>query len=121
MSFLGYVKMDIISEIEDQEDRSPPDAELWRHIREMLAARTHRRVVAALPPLLGRADLRATFQITQWELAERLGLTQARVSRIERHPNPHIALLRSYIEGLGGTLHLLARFDKGDFRVGVPR
>ncbi len=108
------------SETEDSETtspQSPQDLELSGHITALLAARTHRRVAAALPPELGRARLRDTVCLTQEEVAERLGVTQARVSRIERHPNPHLGLLRTYIEGLGGTLHLLARFDKGDFRV----
>ena len=83
----------------------------------MLAARTHRRVAAALPPELSRPDLRATLQLTQEDVARRLGITQARISKIERHRNPHFELLRTYIEGLDGRLHLLARFDKRDFRI----
>jgi DNA-binding XRE family transcriptional regulator len=125
MSFLDYAKMDIIPEIDDSETRphgesetrSQTEIELWGRITSLLAARTHRRVVAALPPELSRAELRATVALAQHELAQRLGLTQARVSRIERHPNPHVSLLSTYIHGLGGRLHLLARFDKGDFRI----
>ena len=107
----------MISEIDDSETLSPQDLELSGRITALLAARTHRRVAAALPPELSRAELRATVPFTQEEVAQRLDLTQARVSRIERHPNPHLGLLRTYVEGLGGRLHLLARFDKGDFRI----
>jgi hypothetical protein len=117
MSPLDYAETDMISETRDLETISPHDLELWGRIRALLAARTHRRVAAALPPELGRAELRATVPLTQSEVAQRLRLTQARVSRIERHPNPPLCLLRTYIEGLGARLYLIARFEQGDFRI----
>lgn len=119
MSELDYPDTDIIPEGEPSETGKPTDAdlELWQTIRARFAARRHRSVVAELPRELTRHQLRGAMQLTQHQLAQRLGLTQARVSRIERHPDPHLGLLRTYIEGLGGRLHLLARFDKDDFRV----
>ena len=99
MSSSDYAETDMISENDATETRSRTEVELWDHITALLAAPTHRRVMAALPPELSRPELRATIPLTQEELARRLGLTQPRVSRIERHPDPH------------------ARFDKGDFRV----
>lgn len=111
MSIQDYAETDMISKTD------PSETELQQEIATLLASRTHRRVVAALPPEISRSELRAAVPLTQDELAQRLGLTQARVSRIECHPNPHVGLLSTYIDGLGGRLHLLARFEKGDFRI----
>jgi len=97
--------------------RTHEDLELWDTIRVRLAARRHRGVVAELPPESTRHQLRSALQLTQHQLAQRVGLTQARISRIERHPNPHFDLLRVYAGALGGTLHLLVRFKKEDFRL----
>lgn len=51
---------------------------------------------------------------TQVELAERAGMDQADVSRLERRDDfedCQVATLRRYVEALGGELELVARFD----------
>lgn len=119
MSKLDYSDTDIFPE-GDPPERGKPTQEnlaLWETIRVRLAARRHRCVVAELPPELTRHQLRSARQLTQLQLAQDLGVTQARISRIERHPNPHIDLLRGYTRALGGTLYLLVRFEKEDFRL----
>jgi DNA-binding XRE family transcriptional regulator len=119
MSEWDYSDTDIFSEGDPSERGKPTDqdVELWETIRVRLAARRHCGVVAELPRELTRHQLRSAMQLTQHQLAQRLGLTQARVSRIERHPNPQLDLLRVYVRALGGTLHLLVRFEKEDFRL----
>ncbi len=63
------------------------------------------------------AELREAMGMTQVALAERLRVTQSRVSRIERGAIDHTQLetLRAYLEALGGELEVSARF--GDERI----
>ncbi len=63
------------------------------------------------------AELRASLGMTQVALAERLQVSQSRVSRIERGALDHTQLetLRAYLEALGGQLEVSARF--GDERI----
>lgn len=63
------------------------------------------------------AELREALGMTQVALAERLRVSQSRVSRIERGAIDHTQLetLRAYLEALGGELEVSARF--GDERI----
>jgi DNA-binding XRE family transcriptional regulator len=63
------------------------------------------------------AEVRNTHMVNQSELAERIGVSQSRVSRIERGELDHteIATIRDYVEALGGELEVLAKF--GDERI----
>jgi transcriptional regulator with XRE-family HTH domain len=54
------------------------------------------------------AELREALEIRQEDLAEKLKVTQATISRLERRPNVLLESLSNYIEGLGGTLELRA-------------
>jgi DNA-binding XRE family transcriptional regulator len=67
------------------------------------------------------AQLRKHQHVTQTELAEALGITQASVSRVE-HADPadaQLATLRNYIEALGGALEITAVIDGERFRLAV--
>ena len=63
------------------------------------------------------AEVRAALGFTQVSLAERLHVSQSRVSRIERGALDHtqVDTLRTYLEALGGELEITARF--GDERI----
>ncbi|PTB83102.1 transcriptional regulator [Pseudidiomarina aestuarii] len=50
----------------------------------------------------------------QVELAHVLGIAQPNVSQIEKRPDTMISTLSSYIEALGGTLELRAKFPDGN-------
>lgn len=58
-------------------------------------------------------DLRERRNISQEELAEGLGVSQAAISRLERRGDMNISSLRRLIRGLGGELEIHARFPKG--------
>jgi transcriptional regulator with XRE-family HTH domain len=58
-------------------------------------------------------ELRKAKQITQIQMAKKLGVNQEQVSRIENRTDLHISTLRRAIEALGGELTLVARFPKG--------
>jgi DNA-binding Xre family transcriptional regulator len=60
------------------------------------------------------AELRVERGLTQVQLAERLGMTQENVSRIERAEDTQLSTIRRYIEALGGNLELHAVFEDRD-------
>lgn len=63
------------------------------------------------------AEMRKHLGISQKLLAERMGITQARVSQIEHGQIGGLDILRSYVVALGGTLDVVADF--GDHSVKV--
>ena len=52
-------------------------------------------------------------QVTQQELARRLGSRQVYISRLERRADVKLSTLKSYIEAIGGELHLVVTFPEG--------
>lgn len=58
------------------------------------------------------AEIRRELSLNQSQLAEQLHVSQNRVSRIERGDIEHTQLetLRKYIEALGGTIEVTAKF-----------
>jgi DNA-binding transcriptional regulator YiaG len=77
-------------------------------VRQLAQVRAHRL-----------AEIREALGMTQVALAERLHVSQSRVSRIERGAIDHTQLetLRAYLEALGGELEVSARF--GDERIRI--
>ncbi|MEV0594884.1 helix-turn-helix domain-containing protein [Nonomuraea cavernae] len=63
------------------------------------------------------ADMRKRMGVSQKLLAERMGVSQARVSQIEHGQIGGLDTLRSYVVALGGTLDVVADF--GDHTVKV--
>lgn len=55
-------------------------------------------------------DLRRALYLTQERMAELLKIRQDNVSRIEQRTDLLISTLRSYVEAMGGKLHLVAEF-----------
>lgn len=73
--------------------------------------RSESEAFVAVFPLI---DLREEFGLTQTALASVIGIDQSNVSRIERGKlsTMEIATLQKYIEALGGTIEIHARFGK---------
>lgn len=65
------------------------------------------------------AEIREASGLNQTEVADRLGVSQSRVSRIERGDMDHteIATVRAYVGALGGVVEIVARF--GDERITI--
>ncbi|ROO59623.1 helix-turn-helix protein [Micromonospora sp. Llam0] len=55
------------------------------------------------------AEIRKQLGMTQVQLAEAAGLSQARISQIENGEATSLESLRSYVAGLGGHLDIIAR------------
>jgi len=63
------------------------------------------------------AEIRRQLGLTQAQLAEATGLSQARISQIERGRSVSLDVLRTYVGGLGGQVDVVARI--GDVRLNV--
>ena len=55
-------------------------------------------------------DLRKARNQTQARVAERLGINQENVSRLEQRSDLLISTLSGYVEAMGGKLNLVAEF-----------
>ena len=55
------------------------------------------------------SEIRKQLGVTQTQLAEATGLSQARISQIESGDVVSLETLRAYVTGLGGQLDIVAR------------
>jgi DNA-binding XRE family transcriptional regulator len=63
-------------------------------------------------------ELREHQQVLQVALAERLGIRQPTLSKIERREDMNLSTLRRYVQALGGELHITAHFQDGSVEIG---
>lgn len=63
------------------------------------------------------AEMRKAAGLTQAQVAEMLGVTQARVSKIEHGEISGIEIVRAYVDALGGTLDVVATLGDRSWRV----
>lgn len=96
-----------------KELKAPIDGDTVRRARVEDAKRAMRQAHAL-------AELRASRDITQQELAGALHVSQPNVSRIEHQDDFYLSTLRSYVEGLGGRLELRAVFEDQTVDVELP-
>ena len=66
---------------------------------------------------LALAELREACDLTQVQLAKKLGIDQGAVSKIERRADMYLSTLRNVIQAMGGKLELTARFPSGRVQV----
>ena len=62
---------------------------------------------------MGLAALRQDAELTQVELAKRMGVTQAAVSRMEQPHDLLLSTLNAYLEAVGGHASVIVRFADG--------
>jgi DNA-binding XRE family transcriptional regulator len=64
------------------------------------------------------AELREALQRSQAELAKKLGVQQAAISKLERRADMYLSTLRNLVEAMGGTLEIVAQFpDRPPVRI----
>jgi hypothetical protein len=92
----------------------PGNAPVFRRMRE-------RQFAAVLdhPPQCTLAELRKSCHRTQAAIAAVLGVKQLAVSRLEHRADIHFSSLRSYVEALGGSLHLIVRLPRRAVRLNL--
>jgi len=62
---------------------------------------------------MGLAALRQAAELTQVELARRMGVTQAAISRMEQPHDLLLSTLNAYLQAIGGTARMVVRFSDG--------
>ena len=80
----------------------------------------HRRQLRARVRAHRLADVREAAGLNQTDVANRLGVSQSRVSRIERGDmdRAEIATVRAYVGALGGEVEIVAKFGDERFTIG---
>lgn len=95
-------------------------AKKFSELFDKMPAESRRRVLERAERLRAEmplAKLREAQQMTQVNLAEALNVGQAAVSRIETRTDAYVSTLRRYIEAMGGTLVIVARFPEGEVKI----
>ena len=69
--------------------------------------------VTSPPPEVALRELRSLAGVTQSELAQRLGIKQAAVSRLERRADLTVRSLERFVVALGGELEINVRTPEG--------
>ena len=62
-------------------------------------------------------QIREARERSQEEVARKLHIKQAAVSKLERRTDMYLSTLRGYIEAMGGTLEIIARFPGRAVRI----
>ena len=73
--------------------------------------------VRALKAEMPLAELRQARERSQEELARTLKVGQPAVAKLEKRADMYVSNLRRYIEGLGGSLEITARFAEGKVNI----
>ncbi len=63
------------------------------------------------------AEVRRLVGLTQEEVAQKLGIKQPTLSKLESQDDMLISTLRRLIQALGGTLEILVHLPAGDIRI----
>ena len=105
-------------------DTAPPEADSrsWEQVRSELGLNTaevarHRTHFEASARACRLAEIRKHRRITQQDLAETLGVSQSRVSQIERQgiDDTVLSTLAAYVEALGASILVVADFGEEQF------
>jgi len=86
-----------------------PFSELTKGFTPQRRARVAAKA-AALREAMTLEELRKARSLSQEEIAATLAVGQPAVAKLEKRTDMHVSNLRRYIEALGGTLEITARF-----------
>lgn len=64
------------------------------------------------------AERRVALELSQADVAERMGVTKSRVSQIERGEVSTVEVIARYVEALGGQLRISAEFGDDSYVLG---
>jgi transcriptional regulator with XRE-family HTH domain len=88
-------------------------ASLPKDRQEAIAKRTA-ELIAEVETL---RQLREARERSQADIAKKLHINRAAVSKLERRTDMYLSTLRGYIEAMGGELEILARFPQQTVRI----
>lgn len=73
-------------------------------------ARVKARAAELINEEMSLRDLRKALDLTQADIADRLGVGQDTISRYEQRTDMLLSTLQSYLQSMGGRLTILAEF-----------
>lgn len=102
--------------------RAVPADEVIGKLPASRRAKIKARATELIAEELGLQELRKSKQVTQEQVAERLGGKQVYVSRLEKRADMKLSTLREYVKAIGGDLQLVVTFPEGSVRLraGAP-
>jgi len=62
-------------------------------------------------------ELRQALAFSQKDIASTLNINQSSISKIERETDMYISTLRRFIQAMGGSLELVAKFPDGEVKI----
>jgi transcriptional regulator with XRE-family HTH domain len=93
-----------------------PFKELTKGFSEARKARVASRV-SELKSEMALHELRQARERSQEDLARELKVGQPAVAKLERRADMYVSNLRRYVEALGGSLEITARFPEGSVNI----
>jgi transcriptional regulator with XRE-family HTH domain len=93
-----------------------PFKELTKDFSDARKARVVSRV-STLKREMALHELRQARERSQQDLARELKVGQPAVAKLERRADMYVSNLRRYIEALGGSLEITARFPEGSVNI----
>jgi transcriptional regulator with XRE-family HTH domain len=93
-----------------------PFKELTKGFSEARKARVASRV-SELKSEMALHELRQARERSQEDLARELKVGQPAVAKLERRADMYVSNLRRYVEALGGSLEITARFPEGTVNI----
>ena len=90
-------------------------------LRASIPAARRRKIDTKVKAELGRlmlAELRKAENLSQRDLARRLGVSQPAIAKVEAQDDVQLSTLQRLIEAMGGTLEIIARLPGGTYRLG---
>ena len=102
-----------------------PSTKDYRDLRDQIMARpgVAERLAALREDTLaeiGLYELRRALERSQADLAASLSISQSAVSQLERGEDIKLSTLRSYVQGLGAHLRVVAVFGDGSNETAIP-
>ena len=102
-----------------------PSTKDYRDLRDQIMARpgAAERLAALREDTLaeiGLYELRRALERSQADLAASLSVSQSAVSQLERGEDIKLSTLRSYVQGLGAHLRVVAVFGDGSNETAIP-
>ena len=95
-------------------------AKSFNNLKKELPAARQQKIAKRTQELLATMplhEIRQARQMSQVELATKLEVNQAAVSKVERRTDLYISTLRRHIEAMGGSLLIQAEFPEGRYQI----
>lgn len=93
--------------------RTIPSEEVFATYSPERQTKIKARAAELIAEELALRDLRKARQLTQEDVAKKLGGKQVYVSRLEKRSDMKLSTLRKYVRAIGGAMEIVITFPKG--------